>query len=274
MEGKFVDSYFYQLILNHFYQQSALTHLRASQQPIYFQKSGENKGNPVGIPASIKNQKVLFTLTKIMLGEEDVDVHTVQTQRVENRARNITANDEKMYKNCTYRNSVYALLASMYSQTVDDTSELSIPDIKRRARQFTDLPIDGDYRTGVHGGLRFVGPCKLLSSFMFAVWKAIKQLEDKGLVIARKQFMAAHFYKLSQAGRELCYALFNDKFHPRIDPSYVEVKPGCQIDRQGSIVGRGAAAGAGAGAGAGGGRNGAGGGMVAHNNNNNHNIMG
>jgi non-canonical (house-cleaning) NTP pyrophosphatase len=129
--------------------------LLESQQPIYLQKGGEHRGLPVGIPHGVADA-VITTLTAIMLEEQPVDVPTVQGARQQARAANITVNQEDFFKSRKYRDCAYAILASMYSQTVDEAAEFTIKDIKRVAQTYTDHRIDYDYRVGVYGGMPYL----------------------------------------------------------------------------------------------------------------------
>jgi DNA-binding MarR family transcriptional regulator len=165
-------------------------------------------------------------------------LRTAPGARAEARQRNVTVNEERFFKNRKYRDSAYALLASMYAQTEDDATELSITDIKRVASRFTDHTMDYDYRTHKQGGWYDAIELSYILLLLFAAWSAIKDLEKRGYVIGQKNFRDYHYYKLTQAGREVCFALFNDKFHPTINDEYVLVKPKCAINRQGHIEGR------------------------------------
>jgi hypothetical protein len=85
----------------------------------------------------------------------------------------------------------------------------------------------------------------------------MKILKERGYVVSSRGFQGLQYYRLTRAGtvlhlqsnnipsccnecvlsgRELCYALFNDKFHPNVNPMYVLVRPRCNITRDGSIT--------------------------------------
>jgi hypothetical protein len=131
--------------------QKAYNALKASQNPIYIQAGGENKGLPVGIPKTV-DQKVVMLLTKVMLGEEEIEVPTIPAARQQARDQDVTVNQERFFKLRKYRDSAFALLASMYSQTRDDATFLSKSDIQRVARNYTDSAMDYDYRLQKWGG--------------------------------------------------------------------------------------------------------------------------
>lgn len=226
---------------NQFAWKVALAKLRDLRHKITVFKSGPQKGDPKGIPKDIVGE-VRSTLYKIVWGLEEVDLPLkTRTRTPKKRAvktgqilaennNNIPDEFALIKKESVFRlrkpgDGMSAILAAMYSLTRDEESYIFGERIRTEARNYTDHPIQYNHRTGTYG-----------------VWKGIKTIIAHGF-IRRAVENSSHKYRLTKAGRQFCYLLFNEKLHPSRDPNCRLVVPGCLIQRDGSIGGvNGAAA--------------------------------
>ena len=143
--------------------------LLASQNPIYVQPTGQGKGDVKGMPKGVP-AKMVMRLSKIIYGMEDVEVYHQPKRRRKkdepaqpapdpNRFANATREDmdqllfkEKFYTGRKPRDSIYVILASIYSQIVDETTWLYKNTVLNKAKTYGGGHImDYDYRTRQHG---------------------------------------------------------------------------------------------------------------------------
>jgi hypothetical protein len=186
----------------------ALEALRRSTKPVHVQKGGNNKGMIRGLPAAI-NAGVQQLIFRIIKGEEPVvpagfdpddineDGHNGEA-RLPKRPLSADVRNDTTYKQRKYRDSIYAILAALWEGYNGAMGrELFTKEVQRRAARYCDMEIEYDWRTGRHG-----------------VWKAKDGLIANGYVLERRQHLNQKFYYLTERGAQLCFLLFNDKFHP------------------------------------------------------------
>lgn len=186
----------------------ALEALRRSTKPVHVQKGGNNKGMIRGLPAAI-NAGVQQLIFRIIKGEEPVvpagfdpddineDGHNGEA-RLRKRPLSADVRNDTTYKRRKYRDSIYAILAALWEGYNGAMGrELFTKEVQRRAARYCDMEIEYDWRTGRHG-----------------VWKAKDGLIANGYVLERRQHLNQKFYYLTERGAQLCFLLFNDKFHP------------------------------------------------------------
>jgi len=123
----------------------ALNMLNRSRVKIRIPKSGANKGLVLGFPKGM-NPAVVQVLTRIVNHEEDVLLPEHEG------LRSISVTDEHVVRGRNYRDSAYAILASLYLE-YQGPGVNPQPTIvaQRRAARFTDAVMEYDFRTGTHG---------------------------------------------------------------------------------------------------------------------------
>ena len=150
--------YLYAQRLNKIDQSSwktALSLLKASTDPVYIQQGGQNKGIVRGLPSKISDN-IKQILIKIVNEEEPIS-------RTEHNG--ITTSEEdvvesKYFRDRKYRDSAYALLAAMYGKTTRIGTWFYEQQIKECASNYTDHPIDYDYRTQKFGAWKAMDDLK------------------------------------------------------------------------------------------------------------------
>ena len=153
--------------------QHAVTELQRSKSDIWVQATGEKKGSVRGMPDKIKTD-VLEQLWRIVHGDDDVEEWATRFPAGDGGAGGapggagavagavdgrLTIRENVIYKNCKYRNSAYALLASLwfnYGRPPLDTAHF-----KNTIPNYSDEPVDFNHVTNAHG-----------------VWKGIDRLKE------------------------------------------------------------------------------------------------
>ena len=193
---------------------------------IFIRKSGAHKGCVVGIPVKIADT-ILQVLVRVAKGELPItEAHHEPALQEED------GGDTAFVRNRRYRDSAYAMMAALYSQlSPDPAKRVFRSQLIRAAQEFTDHPIEFNYRTRTEGAL-----------------KAMPSLERDGLVDAGKEgrIGGRKWYTLTQSGLQACYRLFEERFHPDParggGPDFRLVRPaalhaaGWQVSRDGHIV--------------------------------------
>lgn len=118
--------------------------LEASRSAVFLATSGENT-EIRGLPKGIQHE-IFLELFRVANEEIPIGVEGLESGGVGCKAGHVEIEDERHFKNRRPRDSMYAILASLYCQTRDSNTWIPTSAVKNEAKHFTDEPIDFNYR--------------------------------------------------------------------------------------------------------------------------------